>query len=157
MKFRGNNRKSHLLAYCALLAAIVILVGPLYAISYNTLKEQVFKDSQAAVSRGMSRLDMEIEILQNIRLEMQNNSDFIRMKNLREFEEIRQYIIFKDFSDYFKAQTKSFVLASNSYIFFRNNNCVVSDKYQYDNMEPIFNEHIKMENMDGHILRFLKF
>ena len=83
MKFRGNNRKSHLLAYCALLAAIVILVGPLYAISYNTLKEQVFKDSQAAVSRGMSRLDMEIEILQNIRLEMQNNSDFIRMKNLR--------------------------------------------------------------------------
>ena len=55
MKFRGNNRKSHLLAYCALLAAIVILVGPLYAISYNTLKEQVFKDSQAAVSRGMSR------------------------------------------------------------------------------------------------------
>ncbi len=148
MKFRGNNRKSHLLAYCALLAAIVILVGPLYAISYNTLKEQVFKDSQAAVSRGMSRLDMEIEILQNIRLEMQSNSDFIRMKNLREFEEIRQYIIFKDFSDYFKAQTKSFVLASNSYIFFRNNNCVVSDKYQYDNMEPIFNEHIKMENMD---------
>ena len=86
--------------------------------------------------------------MQNIRLEMQNNSDFIRMKNLREFEEIRQYIIFKDFSDYFKAQTKSFVLASNSYIFFRNNNCVVSDKYQYDNMEPIFNEHIKLENMD---------
>lgn len=148
MKFRGDNRKSHLLIYCVLFMAILILVGPLYAISYNTLKDQVLKDSQAAVSRGMSRLDMEIEILQNIRLEMQNNPDFIRMKNLSSFEEVRQYIIFKDFADYFKAQTKTFVLASNSYIFFRNNNCVVSDKYQYDNMEPIFNEHIRMENMD---------
>ena len=44
---------------------------------------------------------MEIEILQNIRLGMQNNSNFIRMKNLREFEEVRQYIIFKDFAEYF--------------------------------------------------------
>ena len=105
---------SHLLIYCILFMSILILVGPLYAISYNTFKDQVFKDSQAAVNRGMSRLDMEIGVLQNIRLEMQNNADFIRMKNLRSFEEVRQYIIFKDFADYFKAQTKSFVLASNA-------------------------------------------
>lgn len=148
MKFRGNNQKSHLLIYCVLFMAILILIGPLYAISHNTLKDQVLKDSQAAVSRGMSRLDMEIEVLQNIRLEMQNTSEFIRMKNLSSFEEVRQYIIFKDFADYFKTQTKTFVLASNSYVFFRNNSCVVSDKYQYDNMEPIFNEHIRMEDMD---------
>ncbi len=153
MKFRGNKRKSHLLIYCILFMSILILVGPLYAISYNTLKDQVLKDSQAAVNRGMSRLDMEIEVLQNIRLEMQNNADFIRMKNLRSFEEVRQYIIFKDFADYFKAQTKTFVLASNAYIFFQSNNCVVSDKYQYDNMESIFNEHIRMEGMDWNQFR----
>ena len=33
---------------------------------------------------------MEIEVLQNIRLEMQNDTNFIRMKNLRSFEEVRQ-------------------------------------------------------------------
>ncbi len=60
---------------------------------------------------------MEIEVLQNIRLEMQNDTNFIRMKNLRSFEEVRQYIIFKDFANYFKAQTKTFVLASDAYIF----------------------------------------
>ena len=69
MKFRGNKKKSHVLIYCILFISILVLVGPLYAISYNTLKDQVLKDSQAAVNRGMSRLDMEIEVLQNIRLE----------------------------------------------------------------------------------------
>ena len=103
MKFRGNKKKSHVLIYCILFISILVLVGPLYAISYNTLKDQVLKDSQAAVNRGMSRLDMEIEVLQNIRLEMQNDTNFIRMKNLRSFEEVRQYIIFKDFANYFKA------------------------------------------------------
>ena len=83
MKFRGNKKKSHVLIYCILFISILVLVGPLYAISYNTLKDQVLKDSQAAVNRGMSRLDMEIEVLQNIRLEMQNDTNFIRMKNLR--------------------------------------------------------------------------
>ena len=153
MKFRGNKKKSHVLIYCILFISILVLVGPLYAISYNTLKDQVLKDSQAAVNRGMSRLDMEIEVLQNIRLEMQNDTNFIRMKNLRSFEEVRQYIIFKDFANYFKAQTKTFVLASDAYIFFRSNNCVVSDKYQYDNMESIFNEHIIMEGMDWNQFR----
>lgn len=95
MKFRGNKKKSHVLIYCILFISILVLVGPLYAISYNTLKDQVLKDSQAAVNRGMSRLDMEIEVLQNIRLEMQNDTNFIRMKNLRSFEEVRQYIILK--------------------------------------------------------------
>ena len=93
MKFRGNKKKSHVLIYCILFISILVLVGPLYAISYNTLKDQVLKDSQAAVNRGMSRLDMEIEVLQNIRLEMQNDTNFIRMKNLRSFEEVRQYIL----------------------------------------------------------------
>jgi hypothetical protein len=153
MKFRGNKKKSHVLIYCILFISILVLVGPLYAISYNTLKDQVLKDSQAAVNRGMSCLDMEIEVLQNIRLEMQNDTNFIRMKNLRSFEEVRQYIIFKDFANYFKAQTKTFVLASDAYIFFRSNNCVVSDKYQYDNMESIFNEHIIMEGMDWNQFR----
>ena len=97
-------------------------------------------------------MDMEIEVLQNIRLEMQNDTNFIRMKNLRSFEEVRQYIL-KDFANYFKAQTKTFVLASDAYIFFRSNNCVVSDKYQYDNMESIFNEHIIMEGMDWNQFR----
>ncbi len=127
-------------------------MGPLYAISYNTLKDQVLKDSQAAVNRGMSRLDMEIEVLQNIRLEMQNDTNFIRMKNLRSFEEVRQYIIFKDFANYFKAQTKHSCLLPMP-IFFRSNNCVLSDKYQYDNMESIFNEHIIMEGMDWNQFR----
>lgn len=153
MKYRGNKKKSHVLIYCILFISILVLVGPLYAISYNTLKDQVLKDSQAAVNRGMSCLDMEIEVLQNIRLEMQNDTNFIRMKNLRSFEEVRQYIIFKDFANYFKAQTKTFVLASDAYIFFRSNNCVVSDKYQYDNMESIFNEHIIMEGMDWNQFR----
>ena len=62
MKFRGNKKKSHVLIYCILFISILVLVGPLYAISYNTLKDQVLKDSQAAVNRGMSRLDMEIGI-----------------------------------------------------------------------------------------------
>ena len=45
------------------------------------------------------------------------------------------------------------MLASDAYIFFRSNNCVVSDKYQYDNMESIFNEHIIMEGMDWNQFR----
>ena len=61
MKFRGNKKKSHVLIYCILFISILVLVGPLYAISYNTLKDQVLKDSQAAVNRGMSRLDMEMK------------------------------------------------------------------------------------------------
>ena len=119
MKFRGDKKKSHVLIYCILFISILALVGPLYAISYDTLKKnQVLKDSQAAVNRGVSRSDMEIEVLQKVRLEMQNDTNFIRMKNLRSFEEVRQYIIFKDFANYFKAQTKTFVLASDAYPFF---------------------------------------
>ena len=117
MKYRGNKKKSHVLIYCILFISILVLVGPLYAISYNTLKDQVLKDSQAAVNRGMSCLDMEIEVLQNIRLEMQNDTNFIRMKNLRSFEEVRQYIILKILLIILKAQTKTFVLASDAYIF----------------------------------------
>lgn len=43
MKFRGNKKKSHVLIYCILFISILVLVGPLYAISYNTLKDQVLK------------------------------------------------------------------------------------------------------------------
>ena len=53
MKFRGNKKKSHVLIYCILFISILVLVGPLYAISYNTLKDQVLKDSQAAVNLSL--------------------------------------------------------------------------------------------------------
>ncbi len=89
-------------------------------------------------------------MLQNIRLEMQMIL-ILSYENLRSFEEVRQYY-FKDFANYFKAQTKNIRACFRCLYFFRSNNCVLSDKYQYDNGINI-SEHIIMEGMDWNQFR----
>ena len=148
MRNSKNKRKTHLLLFCILFCAVFLLIIPLYKISYESIKNRIYGEISYQAEQIAESIDAEALMYHQLKTELHKDSRFSMMKNLRTFEDSSQYIILKNFADIFSSRVNMMQLSNYVYIFFKNNNTAVEKKSTFDNIVPIFNNYITMDDMN---------
>lgn len=145
----GNKRiKETLTLFFVLAVALVLLIVPLYKITYDAIRNKVYGEIEYQAGQMADLIDSEIMMCHKIKMDFRNDPTYSMLKNMQNFDTSSQHIILKNFADDFSGKANMMPLNNYFYIFFNNNNVAVDKKNIFDNIEPIFDKYINIDNMD---------
>lgn len=145
---KDYKRFSHIVLFVILFCAVFLLIIPLYKITYSSAKNRIYSQISSGAERVMEAVDSEMIMYHTIRSEMMSDARYIKMKNLREFENSAQYMYLKDFADFFIGRADMMNLNDNMFIFFKNNDVVISKNKIFDNFSVQPDSYLKIDGME---------
>ncbi|MBP3360670.1 MAG: AraC family transcriptional regulator [Clostridia bacterium] len=144
---KDYGRFSHIVLFFILFCAVFLLIIPLYKISYSAAKDRIYSQISSEAQRVTEAIDSEMVMYHTIKMEMMSDARYIKMKNLKQFESSAQYIYLKDFADFFIGRAAMMNLNDNTFIFFRNNDTVISKDRIFDSFSAHADSYLKIDGM----------
>ena len=147
-KLKSKRTKEFLTLFLTLTAAILTLIVPLYKITYDSIKTRVYKETESQVTFLADMIDSEIMMCHKMKGNFRNDPTYSMLKNMNGFDTSAQHIILKNFADDFSPKANMMPVNDYFYIFFNSNNVALDKQNTFDNIEPLFENYIKIDNMD---------
>lgn len=144
---KGRGRFNHIVLFFILFCAVFLLIIPLYKISYKSAKDRIYSQISSEAERVTQAIDAEMIMYHTIKMEMMSDARYIKMKNLKLFESSAQYMYLKDFADFFTGRADMMNLNDNTFIFFRNNDVVISKDRIFDNFSVGADNYLTIDGM----------
>ena len=139
------NKK--IVMFFIILIAIAALVIPLYCISYNAVNERINSDVKYRMQFIVDSIESEEMIRYRIAHDLAKDTKYIHFKNLQSFDEVKQHIVLKNFYDLYKKRVDIFSYSTDTFLFVRNTDTVISRNRMFYNMKDSFDNLMSFNSM----------
>ena len=136
------------LLFGALFFALLLLIIPLYRISYKSIATKVYSDVAYRTEEAANSVDSELIMLHEIKTDLRSNPQYSMIKSIDKFSSSSQYMILKNFSKEFMGRTGMLRASDDIYIFFKNNNIAVSKEMIFDDISGVFESYLSIDGMN---------
>ena len=145
---RESKHRINLRLFLILFGVSMLLVIPLYKISYESIRSRIRNEAQYGAERVCTALDNEAFMLHTIKEKFSSDSRYTMLKTMTEFDTAAQHIILKRFSDFYSDIVNMMQYNSEVFIFFKDNDAVCGKSKVFADIKPLFSQNISINGMD---------